>query len=68
MCGGSGNGREVCCRMLERNQALFLFTEIATFSRTTTRKDTLRKHQASGQHQKSVLEELGPRLAPMATR
>ena len=68
VCGGFGIGREVCFRMLDRNQALFLRTEIATYSCTTTRKDALRKHQASRQHQKSVLEELGSRLAPPVGR
>ena len=68
VCDGFGIGREVCCRMLDRSQPLFPRTEMATFSCTTTRKDAVRKHQASRQHQKSVLEELGSRLAPMATR
>jgi hypothetical protein len=65
VCGGFGIGCEVvCCRMLGRNEALFLRIEMATFSCTNTRKDALRIHQASRQHQKSVLEELGVPVGP----
>ena len=65
VCGGFGIGCEVvCCRMLGRNEALFVRTEMATFSCTNTRKDALRKHQASRQHEKSVLEELGGPIGP----
>ena len=39
--GGLGIGCEVCCRMLERNTALLLRTEMATFSCINTRKDAL---------------------------
>ena len=42
----------------------FLHTDMATFSCTTTRKDALRKHQASRQQRKSVLEELGAHVGP----
>ena len=64
VCGGFGIGREVCFRMLDRNQVLFIRTDMATFSCTATRKVTLRKHQASRQHQKSVLQELGVQVGP----
>ena len=64
MCGGFGIGCDVCCRMLGRNQALFLRTEMATFSCTNARKDALKKHQASQQHNKSVLEEQGVQVGP----
>ena len=47
-----------------RNQAIFLRTDMATFSCTNTRKDALQKHQASRQHKKSVLEELGVQVGP----
>ena len=62
--GGFGIGCEVCFRMLDMNRALFCRTEMATFSCTTTRKDLLRKHQASQQHQKSVFQELGVQVGP----
>ena len=42
----------------------FLRTEMATFSCTTTRKDALRKHQASRQHHKLVLAELRAQVGP----
>ena len=54
--GGFGIGCEVCFRMLDMNRALFCRTEMATCSCTTTRKDLLRKHQATQQHQKSVFQ------------
>jgi hypothetical protein len=50
--------------MLGRSQVFFICTEMATFSCTATRKVTLRKHQASRQHQKSVLQELGVQVDP----
>ena len=63
-CFFVGIGCNICCRRLGRNQALFLRTEIATFSCTSTRNDALNKHQASQQHKKSVLEELGALVGP----
>ena len=64
MCGGFGIGCDVCCRMLGRSQTLCLRIEMATLSCTNTRNDALNKHQASRQHQKSVLEELGVQVGP----
>ena len=64
VCGGFGIGRDVCCRMLGRNQTLFLRLELATFSGTSTRNDAVNKHQDSQQHNKSVLEELGVPVGP----
>ena len=37
---------------------------MATFSCTNARKDALKQRQASRQHQKSVLEELGVQAGP----
>ena len=62
--GGFGIGCEVCFRMLDTSQVHLIRTEMATFSCTTTRKDLLRKHQASHQHQKAVLRELGVEVGP----
>ncbi|MFM7988994.1 MAG: hypothetical protein ACKPKO_57745, partial [Candidatus Fonsibacter sp.] len=59
VCGGFGIGCKVCCRMLGREEPLFLRTEMATLYCTNPRKDALKKHQTSEQHDKSVLEELG---------
>ena len=65
MCGGLKSGAMSVAGMLGRNQTLFLrSTEIATFSCTSTRKDALKKHQASQQHNKSALEELGVQIGP----
>ena len=57
-------GRDVCCRMIGRNQALFHHIEMATVDCAKTRKDALKKHQASQQHHKSVIEELGVQVGP----
>ncbi|MFM7983026.1 MAG: hypothetical protein ACKPKO_27250 [Candidatus Fonsibacter sp.] len=55
---------EVGCRMLGKNDAFFLRIEMATVSCTNPRKDALKKHQTSEQHDKSVLEELGIQVDP----
>ena len=64
--GRWGIGCEVCNRALNSGQ-LHLHAkraEFATFSCQATRKDLLRKHQLSLQHQKSVLLALGVNLGP----
>ncbi|MFM7985948.1 MAG: hypothetical protein ACKPKO_42195, partial [Candidatus Fonsibacter sp.] len=60
-----GVRREVCCRMLGRNDAPVLRIKMATFSCTTPRNDAFKKHQTSEQHDKSVFEELGIRVGPL---
>ena len=64
VCGGFEIGCEICSRLLDKIKTVFIRTEMATFSCASARKDALRKHQLSQQHQKSVLQELGFQLGP----
>ncbi|MFM7982566.1 MAG: hypothetical protein ACKPKO_24915, partial [Candidatus Fonsibacter sp.] len=64
MHGGFGIGCDVCCRMLGKNEALFLRIEMSTFSCANPRTDEVRKRQASQHHQKSVLAYLGIQVGP----
>ena len=64
--GRWGIGCEVCSRALNSGQLHLHSTraEFATFSCQSIRKDILKKHQASLQHQKSVLLALGVNSGP----
>jgi len=64
--GRWGVGCEVCNRAVNSGQLLLLpkRAEFATFSSQSIRKDLMKKHQLSLQHQKSVLLALGVNLGP----
>lgn len=63
--GRWGIGCEVCSQAHKASKGLHLIrTDMATFSCVTARKDLWKKHQASVQHKKSVLQALGVNLGP----
>jgi len=65
--GRWGIGCDACSQANAAGQLHLSRMELATFSCQTPRKDLLRKHQATAQHQKSVLQALGVDLGPRGT-